>query len=613
MVHPGLRASGRPLDPATRAFMERRFAHDFGAVRLHTGAAAAESARAVDAAAYTVGNQVVLGQERPTVYTLAHELAHVVQQQRGGPVPPPLQGGPLEHAADAAASAVVAGRSPVHVAGASAPGLARQPRSLAVSLYAKNLSDSALEREIAELQQWLAIHPGDSHLASELERLEAEAWRRQQRALKKERRQQQILAVVEAVEAGRIPKWLPVFAFRPSRGIFRMDVAPIMARREGGKIYASQPVTGVKHTDRFKKDARTLPYAVWTDEGAEFDPKELVGVRLYDEDEKVVVIFAEQLLELAAASDRAVFVNIALTAASVVAGPAVGRLAGGVASRAATFTSQRVLQPGLTSLTLGTAEAAPTAFASVASRSTIQLVETRAVGAVAQQAVTRQAAVQALEQATVQTATQTARIGAPLITPAVPAVAGVAGTGIAGTSIAGSTQVQVSPADYAARLGFVYPQQAADPVLAAVEAAGQRAAAVLADASTQAGARFIQACRSRNFTLAGTLFHAEAARQLAQLAAGAIPGVRVMVPEDTVQAGAGGSRLDVTAVDTAGNHYSIDWKTTGRSAFSSKARSQMHKHATQYLANRAAPLEVQISKSWVDFVRALIPNVRWPK
>jgi hypothetical protein len=323
----------------------------------------------------------------------------------------------------------------------------------------------------------------------------------------------------------------------------------------------------------------------------------------------VVVIFAEQLLEFAKASDRAVFVNIGATVASVVAGPAVGRFAGSVASRTATFTSQRVLQPGLTSLTLGTAEAAPTAFANVASRTTVQLVETRAVGAVAQQAVTRQTAVHALEQ----TATQTARIGAPLITPAVPTVAGVAGTAFGGTSIAGSTQVQVSPADYAARLNFVYPGQAADPVLAAVETAGQRAAAVLADPSTQAGARFIQACRSRNFTLAGTLFHAEAARQLAQIAATAIPGVRVIVPEDTVQAGAGGSRLDVTAVDTAGNHYSIDWKTTGRSAFTSKARSQMQKHATQYLANRAAPLEVQISKSWVDFVRALIPNVRWPK
>jgi len=603
-----LRASGRPLDAATRAFMERRFAHDFGAVRVHTGAAAEQSARAVDASAYTIGSDVVLGEQKTGLYTLAHELAHVVQQERGGSSPPPLHGGPLEQSADAAASAVVAGRSSVQVAGASAPGLARQPRSLTTSLKSPSLSDAELEQEIALLEEWIAVHPGNTHLESELARLRAAMDYRERRAAKKERRRQQILAVVEAVEAGRIPKWLPVFAFRPSRGIFRMDVAPIMARREGGKIYASQPVTGVKHTDRFKKDARTLPYDVWTNQGAEFDPKELVGVRLYDDDEKVVVIFAEQLLELAKASDEAVFVNIALTAASVVAGPAVGRFAGSMASRAATFTSQRVIQPGLTSFALGTAEAAPTAFANVASRTSIQLVESRAVGTVAQQAIVRQTTVQAMERAAIGSATQAVpRVAGSLVTPVLPAA------GVAGTGIAGSTVVHVSQPEYAARLGFVFPQQYDVAVINAVELAGQRAAAVLSSPSTTQGAQFIQACQGGNFTLAGTLFHAEAARQLGQLAARTLPGVQVIVAEDTVQAGLGGSRLDVSAIDANGSHYSIDWKSTGRSALTAKARAQMRKHATQYQANRGAALGTQISKSWVDFVRELIPNVRWPK
>ncbi len=87
IVHEVLRSSGRPLDNETRAFMEPRFGHDFSRVRVHTDDKAAESARAVNARAYTVGQHVVMRQEAcvPTTEAgqqlLAHELVHVVQQQ----------------------------------------------------------------------------------------------------------------------------------------------------------------------------------------------------------------------------------------------------------------------------------------------------------------------------------------------------------------------------------------------------------------------------------------------------------------------------------------------------------------------------------------------------
>jgi hypothetical protein len=87
MVHEVLRSSGRPLDPAPRELMESRFGHDFSQVRVHTDAQAAESARAVNARAYTVGRDVVFGagQYAPATVAgqtlLAHELTHVVQQQ----------------------------------------------------------------------------------------------------------------------------------------------------------------------------------------------------------------------------------------------------------------------------------------------------------------------------------------------------------------------------------------------------------------------------------------------------------------------------------------------------------------------------------------------------
>lgn len=90
IVHDVLHAPGQSLDTGTRAFMESRFGHDFSHVRVHSDATAAESARSVNALAYTVGSHVAFdqGQYRPDTSTgkqlLAHELTHVVQQ--GTPV-----------------------------------------------------------------------------------------------------------------------------------------------------------------------------------------------------------------------------------------------------------------------------------------------------------------------------------------------------------------------------------------------------------------------------------------------------------------------------------------------------------------------------------------------
>ena len=79
--------SGRPLGPAVRSFMEPRFGQDFSRVRIHTGRLAAESARAVNAVAYTVGEHVVFDEAAYSPGTdsgrrlIAHELAHVIQQK----------------------------------------------------------------------------------------------------------------------------------------------------------------------------------------------------------------------------------------------------------------------------------------------------------------------------------------------------------------------------------------------------------------------------------------------------------------------------------------------------------------------------------------------------
>jgi hypothetical protein len=76
--------------------MEPFFGHDFARVRVHTDAKAARSARAINAMAYTVGQNLVFGtgQYSPGTSTrrrlMAHELTHVVQQD-GQPGPARLQ------------------------------------------------------------------------------------------------------------------------------------------------------------------------------------------------------------------------------------------------------------------------------------------------------------------------------------------------------------------------------------------------------------------------------------------------------------------------------------------------------------------------------------------
>ena len=87
IVHDVLRSPGQPLDAASRAFFEPRFGHDFSRVRVHADARAAESARAVNALAYTVGRDIVFANRSSIpgtvegAHVLAHELAHVVQQR----------------------------------------------------------------------------------------------------------------------------------------------------------------------------------------------------------------------------------------------------------------------------------------------------------------------------------------------------------------------------------------------------------------------------------------------------------------------------------------------------------------------------------------------------
>jgi hypothetical protein len=82
-------SGGSPLDAYTREYMESRFGYDFSKVKIHTGEIASRSSNALNALAYTVGNDIVFGegQYKPNTLEgkrlLAHELAHTIQQRSG--------------------------------------------------------------------------------------------------------------------------------------------------------------------------------------------------------------------------------------------------------------------------------------------------------------------------------------------------------------------------------------------------------------------------------------------------------------------------------------------------------------------------------------------------
>lgn len=113
-VETGTHSSSQPLDIETRRLMEARIGFDFSKVRIHAGVEATSSAKAVHARAYTVGNDIVFNEGRYAPHTaegrrlLAHELAHIVQQNPAGRVQKPATPG-------AAAGALISGTAPPRI------------------------------------------------------------------------------------------------------------------------------------------------------------------------------------------------------------------------------------------------------------------------------------------------------------------------------------------------------------------------------------------------------------------------------------------------------------------------------------------------------------------
>ncbi|MFD6176230.1 MULTISPECIES: eCIS core domain-containing protein [unclassified Isoptericola] len=578
----GPAAEGQRLPAATADWFGARFGHDFSAVRVLGDDRAASSAAALDAHAWTHGDTIRFARGAYAPGTaegrrlIAHELAHVVQQRTGSPLD--------DAAAEAEARRAETRPGALHAGtGRRRPRVQRSPvraiRTPETDDLVQHLVD---ERDPATLEQRLA---------------EAKAGKR------------------------------PVLTF-PVRTT-RFGAAPLTARRSGEDVHVKIPVHVFSNQD-FRAQTRTLPVSAFV--GGMTVPRwAVVKVVLYenpwyapnitgstDWDTKTEIYLpAEALLEISDVITKATLINIGATVIEGLSLSPTGMAVHSALSQAIGRAARNALAAAM----ISAAKAAPTALAGVASRATTTVVVNAATEAVERQVVS-QATTQAVREEVTSQATQAVtRTVASTTTeaaqrastaPLASAAASVAATETAGQaarqSIAGATEIQVSARAFEHIMSQTFPSQALHPVLSVVDGIGTRAAAAVVT-----DARFLAAVNSGNWALAGTLFHAAAAREARALAPGALPLGWSVAPEYTIQSGLGGSRADLLFSGPANVFLEVDWKTTGRSALSSGARSEMQRHAGQITAHLGPGLATQESRSWVDYVRSLLPGVRWPR
>jgi hypothetical protein len=148
---------GSPLDRDTRGFMESRLGADFSNVRIHTDSKASESAKSVQAHAYTVGNDVVFQSGKyqpesdPGRRMLAHELTHVVQQRSGPVAGTAAPGGiKISHPSDSFEQAAESNADRVMSSASPAPAAAAAPASIQREEDEEEVQGSFLQRQEEE-------------------------------------------------------------------------------------------------------------------------------------------------------------------------------------------------------------------------------------------------------------------------------------------------------------------------------------------------------------------------------------------------------------------------------------------------------------------------------
>ncbi len=585
----GVAGTGSALEPRLRRAFETRLGIDLGPVRIHTGADAAGSAHALRAKAYTYGSHIAFAANRYGPDTpagqmlLAHELAHVAQQAGGVPIV----------ARDFDASDVIEFFAPEVTAVVRSQGISGRDLlyGVAVSMFGETVA-SLIREWLGGFEEGLENAPADqvdrlnrkmddfgpgefgSYLLGYLLGILEGLWHG-------------IRGLVEAIiTLLRLPQMM--FDFLTS-------TLPSLLTRYGPRLIAFFAAGGGIEARLARVRAAFLR-----------DPRGSVALieRLVDQARASVLAMVRRRGRSAATSFLS-FLEESWSAIGERFGDIVGQILFEVILALATDLIGNIVR-----------EAAQLG-ARFAARVVGPVVDgVRAIGRLAGQALEW---VQALGRRIAGEAgellealrdllrefralfeelgpeIETAGAG-PVRPPAPPR-----------PPIAGATEVTVTPAEYEAALTQVFPVQYLNQITRAVDGIGS-AAATRAVANPQ----FVAAVQNGNWALAGTLYHSAAAQEVRLLRAGSLPAGWRATAEEVIQAGRGGSRTDVLLRGPAGELIEFDWTTTGRSALSTGSRQEMTRHAGQITARIQGQLVTQESRSWVDFVRPLLPGVRWP-
>jgi hypothetical protein len=157
---------GAPLPDSTRAGIEPYVNADLSNARIHTNKNAAAMSASIGARAFTVGNDVYFGRNAYNPHSsegrglIAHEAAHVVQQNKGNlssatSTPHSMRGQATESCSTGLLQCAVTSQ----VSDTYTPGSATKPRSITQSLDPLQLSDTELLNEIMLIKQWLQNNP----------------------------------------------------------------------------------------------------------------------------------------------------------------------------------------------------------------------------------------------------------------------------------------------------------------------------------------------------------------------------------------------------------------------------------------------------------------------
>jgi hypothetical protein len=368
-----LASPGDPLEPALRQKMEQRFGHDFSQVRVHTDSPAAQSARDVNAHAYTKGSAVVFGAGRFAPATsegrrlLAHELTHVVQQSAGdkGSASIPIQREVAQHGEFLTPDALVDKFNDAM----NQNFFEKIARVLVDAVYSHPTPyqyisevfekvhdwDSDVEDDLgaefisqlpkSKLDQMANAYDGRQTLTVVYEAIitgSVTAFEREQankvlmakaRAYKPE----DYLRQTRMRQGGKRTRIFPIRFMRVTPGY---DYAtPLAELMPNGTIRVKYPVA-VQDMDTFKAETATLEGGFFVGKGEEINPNEIVGIKDYERGGGIQYLPAMALIDYSNQAVRSTggkILEVSIFAATMGAGGAA--VGGGVAATEVRMTA----------------------------------------------------------------------------------------------------------------------------------------------------------------------------------------------------------------------------------------------------------------------------------